>query len=503
MIGEQGTMLQNVAQLLASVSERRPTARVGMVDDPLILSDAYGRAADLAFALLDAGVEPGRPGALVGSNTNEWFLAWMALQLAGVPSALLNPALPDSLIAQVVAPLKPQVIVCTDRREPIGGLSGDWMDLSGAPIGGTGKGSNRRTTEARDREMLPGFVSPELGLSAYMLTSGTSGVPKLVAQSHAYFLSLGRYVADVLSLTAADRVFTPLPLFHINPLGYALFGAFSAGADLIVAERFSASGFWPLVRSANVTVAVLHGPPVEILKRRTTREDAHGHQVRAVLYSDPDFLRRFEIPLGLSVYGSTEGGGLSATFTWRPWDSAVPPEGAVHYGGEARLGFTHTIASDGEILVRPAREGLLASGYIDPDGVICDVVSDGVFHSGDRGYLDDSEGIVFVSRQSESIRVKGEFVPIKFLEDTLRQVPGIHDLAVWKRPSALADEEIVLYVEADAIPLADLRAVCKTLPGFMRPSVVVRLPSLPRDSIVGKTRRRELSAATPVEVIDL
>ena len=41
----------------------------------------------------------------------------------------------------------------------------------------------------------------------------------------------------------------PLPLFHINPLGYGIIGALTAGADALTVSKFSASRFWPDVRS--------------------------------------------------------------------------------------------------------------------------------------------------------------------------------------------------------------------------------------------------------------
>jgi acyl-CoA synthetase (AMP-forming)/AMP-acid ligase II len=129
---------------------------------------------------------------------------------------------------------------------------------------------------------------------------------------------------------------------------------------------------------------------------------------------------------------------------------------------------------------------------------------DGRFRTGDRGYLDDCAGLMFVARQSESIRVKGEFVPINYVEDHFRaSLTGIDDLAIWKRSSDLADEEIVLYFQGAPISLDNLRSASSRLPAFMRPAQVVRLETLPRDTAVGKTRRRELASAPAIERADL
>lgn len=485
--------MDNLAALLVAARDTRPTARLGLADAPMMLADALDAAATLARTLLDSGVETGRPVALIGGNTNDWLVSWIACQLAGTPVALLNPAFPDQLVSDVLRPLAPQAVLSSDVRDAVAGVEADWILTAGAAQGA-------RPGAVAD---LPGLRRAPSDLSGYMLTSGTTGPPKLVAQSHRYFLDLGRYVADRLALTPADTVFTPLPLFHINPLGYAVLGAITAGAECVSVPKFSVSNFWPQVRESGVTVAVLHGPPLEMLKRRTTPEDAGDHRLRAAFFADPAFLRTFGIPLGVSVYGSTELGGLSHTHLWRAGDEIEPTEGAAHYGGQVRLGFEHRIAADGDIQVRAQVPGLLAEGYVGPGGVVRSFLEDGWFHSGDLGYTDALDGLVYIARASDSVRVKGEFVPVPFVEEAFRHLPGIGEVAVWKRPSELVDEELVLFMEGEVVPVEEIRQVSAGLPSFMRPAAVARLTALPRDTGVGKIRRRELDPSAAVELVEL
>jgi crotonobetaine/carnitine-CoA ligase len=490
--------------LIARAAERRPDAVVGMVGESMPIGTAYRSALDVARLLLDDGLAPGDPVVLLGANSNEWLTAWMALQFVGARTALLNPSLPDDLLAAVVTPFRPVVAVCTDVGRQADGLAPRVFDLSTRRAARWSDPVEGAQGVDGDADRLPGLDARDGDISAYMLTSGTTGPPKLVAQSHAYFLSLGRYVADQLGITRFDTVLTTLPLFHINPLGYAVLGALSAEANWLVTERFSASQFWPTVRDNGVSVTVLHGPPLEILKRRTTLDDARGHGLRSVLFADPEFLERFEVPAGLSVYGSTEGGGLSASHLWRAGDVVTGAEGATHRGGRARPGFTNEIGPDGEIVVTAERSELLGSGYVATDGGLTPLLTDGRFHTGDRGYLDDAADLIFVARQSESIRVKGEFVPISYVEDHFRaRLEGVHDLAIWKRPSDLADDEVVLYLEGAAISVDGVRTASLQLPPFMRPAQVVRLEALPRDTTVGKTRRRELAGIPAIEQAEL
>ncbi|GAA1828290.1 ATP-dependent acyl-CoA ligase [Pseudonocardia ailaonensis] len=483
---------ENVSRLLAARRADSPTALLGLAGAPMTVGGAVDRAAVRARALLAAGLVPGEPVALVGENSNDWLLTWMACQLAALPTALVNPTFPDELVTEVLAPLAPQAVLSTDSRPPVPTVS-RWLDVRELAEDVDGP---------RDLDGLPGPGAAGSDLSGFMLTSGTSGPPKLVAQSQRYFVSLGRYVADALGLTERDTVLTPLPLFHVNPLGYAVLGSLTARASCIALPRFSASTFWAQVRDIGATAAILHGPPLEILKRRTTSADAAGHALRVVFYADPEFLSAFDVPLGVSVYGSTEVGGLSHMHLWRRDDTEVPPEGAVHYGGPHRPGIAHRIV-DGEIQVRADEPGILAEGYVRPGRVVEPLVTDGWFASGDLGYTDERGGLVYVARASDSVRVKGEFVPLGFVENTFRDIDAITDLALWKRPSALVDEELVLFVEADVIPVDAIRRRRSELPAFMRPSAVARVGTLPRDTTVGKTRRRQLDVATALEVVEL
>src|SRR5256885_3143246 len=164
-----------------------------------------------------------------------------------------------------------------------------------------------------------------------MHTSGTTGVPKFCAQTHSYFLRLGADMATALGLSAADRMLAPLPLFHINPMGYGVIGALSAGADALSVKKFSASGFWATVKENGITALALHAPPVEILKRATTAADAAGHRVRTMFYADGEFMSRYGIPKAVSGYGSTEAARVSHLHHWALGDEI--PANASRCGG--------------------------------------------------------------------------------------------------------------------------------------------------------------------------
>ena len=502
--------MKNLAELVCDRVQCRPGARFGMAGGITpTLEQAAGLAMGAAGALKAEGAGGGRRVALIGTTSNSYLTAWLALVLAGAEVAMVNPDYPDELLAEMLAQLAPDAVVWVGRRisasvaPGAAHLDGSSLDRGLLRRGLAPESEIRLSAGLGGLARAPGLSRNRFDTAGWMHTSGTTGVPKFCEQTHEYFLRLGRFIADSMCLSEADTVLAPLPMFHINPLGYGVIGGLTGGVDVLGLERFSASGFWPLVRDAGTTVLILHAPPVEILKRTTTADDAAGHRVSRMFFADPDFLETFGVPLGFSAYGSTEAGGLCHIWAWRRGERPGLAEGMSRYGGRARHEVQWRVDADGEIQVRADRPGVLFSGYRRADGLLQPFDDGGWFATGDLGRTDDAGNLVFIERRSESIRVKGEFVPIGYVEQRFASVDGIGDVAVWRRDSDLVDDEIVLYMTGQSIPTDAILATSADLPSFMRPSEVARVGDIPRDSGVGKVRRRLLGGVSVLERADL
>ena len=469
--------MTNLARAIAGQAAGRPGLRLGTVDDQLALGDAVELAAGRARDLLGAGLGPGQRVALVAPTSTDYVITWLACLLAGAPVALVNPTYPGELTRRVLAPLAPDLVL------------------------DAGQVALARAAGRADPRALPGLAAGRFAVASYMHTSGTSGLPKFCAQSHDYFARLTAAMAGALDLRPGDRVLAPLPLFHINPMGYGIITALLTGADALTVRKFSASGFWPAVIGERVTVLILHAPPVQILKRATTARDAAGHRVRTMFYADAGFLAQFGVPAAVSGYGSTEAGGISHLKRWAAADDI--PADASRHGGPGRPDIEWRLDDRGVILVRERARAALFDGYVTGDGIDPARDASGWFDTGDLGRADGDDYLVFLERAAESIRVKGEFVPIPYVENHLAAVAGLSDHAVWKRPGALVDEEVVLYAVADPLPLDQLRQRIADLPAFMRPVAVARVCALPRDAAAGKVQRRLLGEQPVLDWVEL
>lgn len=491
--------MSNLAELIIDAAKAAPDALFGTVEHQLLLSDALQTAARLAEHMNELGYKRGTRWALIGQNSTEYMLTWMAAQLAGVELALLNPDYPDELLTQMLDDFQPQAVAWLDRSQFQWNNGGSVVDLRKLWQELTENLSPETKVNVRT---LDGLACDGKDISAYIHTSGTTGRPKLCALSHDYFLRLGRFFADSMCLGKNDRVFAPLAMYHINPLGYGLIGALTAKASILGTQKFSASNFWSQVKQHEITALVLHPSISIILATSSAPEDIKGHCVRIAFAAEILLCGLFDIPIGVCGYGSTEAAGLCHSWHFRASDTKMCPEGISNYAGQARYDVDWMIDDNGEILVQNKTEQAILSGYICDGKVQSALDQNGWFHTGDRGRKDEYGNLVFIERLSEAIRVKGEYVPIDFVESKLTRCRSLASFALWRKESAVTGHEVILYTESSEVNLSELREAIESLPRFMRPKKVIHVKQLPRVG-ANKIARNQLKESTELEVFEL
>ena len=197
-----------------------------------------------------------------------------------------------------------------------------------------------------------------------MYTSGTTGRPKACILTNRYYLEAGRWYRDLGGLAAIregqDRVYNPLPLYHMNAQAVTATMVMLTGNCMIVPERFSPSRWWEEIAETRATVIHYLGvvPPLLLGQPHAANERAHNVRFGLGAGVEPQlhaaFEDRFGFPL-VEIWGMTETGRIFAV-TEEPRLIDTRAFGRPVGGLEARIvdADDHELprGTDGELVVR-------------------------------------------------------------------------------------------------------------------------------------------------------
>jgi acyl-CoA synthetase (AMP-forming)/AMP-acid ligase II len=343
-----------------------------------------------------------------------------------------------------------------------------------------------------------------------MYTSGTTGVPKGALLSHANMVYAGRAVADSLALTAADRVLSSLPLYHINGQSIGTVSPLVSGGSIVAPHRFSVSRWWTLVERYRPTwinvvptiiAYLINGPELTPAQAAACRGVRFGRCASAPL--PPEQHRAFEARFGIEVIeamGLTECASVAFS---NPLDPAARRYGSAGrpVGVEARVvGPDGAVLADGragEIEVRG--ENVMLGYFKDPETTARTVREGGWLATGDLGYR-DADGFYFITGRLKELIIKGgENIAPREIDEALLKHPAVLEAAAVGMPDRDYGQEILACVvlkPGAACCEDELRAHCvRELGRYKTPKAFRFLAELPKGPS-GKVQRLKLVAQT-------
>ncbi|MGP0030108.1 MAG: class I adenylate-forming enzyme family protein [Acidimicrobiales bacterium] len=428
-------------------------------------------AADVAAQLGALEVGPGQAVVVQLPNGPAFVTAMFGIWLAGAVFVPANPRQPPAELAHVMAATAPVAVV----------------DPAGVRASGVA---------------APAGYGPETAFVTW--TSGTTGRPKPILQTHAGYLELLDRVLGPLRGRPADPARPPAP--NLVPVSLALnagiynvlFGL-RAGAAVVLMDRFSTREFADLVRRFAIRSTVL--PPaamVMLADDPAVRDLAPLRYVRSITAPlSPLSARRFSAKFGITVlngYGQAEVGEVIG---WTAADAREHPDkigaaGRPHPGVAIKVvaadGAAVPDGAVGELLVRPPR---MASGYADGNSLDDRLDAQGYVRTGDFARVDDDGFVWIEGRVGDVINRGGNKVFPGQVEEVLSLSPDVHEVAVVGVPDERLGEVPVAFVVGDA-PDDELERLCREhLVAYKVPVAFRHVDALPR-SEVGKVLRRDL-----------
>jgi long-chain acyl-CoA synthetase len=446
----------------------------------------------LACGLASQGFRRGMHLAIIGDNRPRLYWSMLAAQcLGGVPVPMYQDApaaefvyvLSDAEIAFAILEDQEQVDKVLEAKPQVPSLARVFFDDPRGLRNYEGIMSFERL-QALGREFdgaNPGFFEAEVAkgraddVSVMLYTSGTTGKPKGVRQTHAAFIAASKGGCEFDRLVPDDSVLSYLPMAwvgdHLFSLAQWTYVGFTINCPesgdtvmtdlreigptyyfapprifenlltqvMIRMEDAGAVKRWLFRRFMDVArrcgAEKLDGKPIAATDRALYAlgnwlvygplRNVLGMSRIRVAYTagaaiGPD-LFRFYRSIGVNLkqlYGSTETCAYCC----------LQPDGGVKLDtvGLPAPGVEVKIGDNGEVLVRGAM--LLKEYYKRPDATAEAIDRDGFFHTGDAGYFDGEGHLKIIDRAKDvgALASGGMFAP-NYIENKLKFFPHIRE----------------------------------------------------------------------------
>jgi oxalate---CoA ligase len=405
-----------------------------------------------AGLLDDLGIGSGETVGIAVADAVDFSMVFLGVVAAGRVAAPLDPAAPAAELVSVCGRVRPAVVL-SDRTGPAG-VATDWIvlrsgsfDLPDAELPGGAPGwaptlgtpATLGTPSTLGMSATPRPTDGGLVLS----TSGTTGTPKLIRLTDRQLLHTARAIARHHRLSATDRGFNSLPLFHINAEVVGLLASLVAGATVVLDDRFHRTAFWADMGRHRVTwinaVPAIIARLVPLAAGEIVPTGIRFVRSASAPLPEPT-RRRFEDATGLPIvetYGMTEAG---SQITANPLDGPRKPGSAGRpIGVELRVVADDEVATgqataagstDGPVVGRVEIRGAGVISAYAGTGYEDRVDADGWLDTGDLGYLDEDGYLFLVGRADDVINRGGEKIFPREVEETILADPDVRAAVV-------------------------------------------------------------------------
>ncbi|WET82701.1 amino acid adenylation domain-containing protein [Amycolatopsis sp. QT-25] len=469
-------------------------------DRSLTYAELDRRANRLANTLIDAGVRPQDPVAVLLRRDVDLVVALFGVIKAGAVHVPMDPDYPADRLAYMLDDIGPAAVVSTS-------------DVEGLPV------VNPASLSAKDTD--PAVRLGEDALAYVIYTSGTTGKPKGVAVPHRGVPSLIALQEDIVGIGIAERYLHFASTSFDVAFWQFMLPLLSGGTSVIAPEEVRISGDDLLAYAAEHRVTGLNLLPSFLSAMPDDATvDPDVFFVVGAERLDPELARRWGNRRALfNAYGPTEVTINSVTWHYDPADPGPLPIGRpdpevrayVLDGGLLPVGTNVT----GELYLAGPK---LAQGYVGRAALTAErFVADPFGPPGERMYRTGDlvrwrpDGqIVFLGRADHQVKLRGFRIELGEIETALTAHDDVRASAVIVREDRL----VAYFVPVDGTEpeAAALREhLAAELPAYMVPTAFVALDRLPLGPS-GKLDRAALPApearsdggrepATPAEAV--
>lgn len=309
-----------------------------------------------------------------------------------------------------------------------------------------------------------------------LLTSGSTGFPKLAQVTHRAIVGVAHYYTECLRITPESRFMAHFTLYHIGGLGFVIAAPLYAGACCYTSALFDPGAILEEIERERITVMGFFDTHVTRIMGHPRFAKTDRSSLRSALFGGtPATFDRLHtdwgIPLVTPNYASTETGASIALIPPEVTDNAVrkntngrPLPGLSIRIVDQETGREVPNGESGEIRVKGWS---VCRGYYNmPEQNAASFDADGYFCTGDIGHIDAGGYVHYTGRYKMMVKTGGENVSEIEVENFLGDlVPGARAVRVVGIPDARWGEAVTAFIElepgARELPLEELRTLCK------------------------------------------
>ncbi len=435
-----------------------------LIDGPSGRTLTYGQLAEnirrVATGLARRGFRKGDVFAIYSPNLPEYAVIFNAVASLGGINTTVNPLYTAGELAKQLKDSGARWLITVPTfldkaREAAAATGIEQIFVFGAADGA------RSFSELLDAPPDPPSVTINAreDVVALPYSSGTTGLPKGVMLTHYNLVANLRQCEGAENFDGfkeGDRVIAVLPFFHIYGMVVIMMLGLSQGATIVSMPRFDFEEFLTIMQKYRITIAALVPPIVVGMVKHPAVSQFDLSSVRLVFSGaaplGEDIARQLSKKLGCPVvqgYGMTEASPVTHLSPTRNAPVKPGSVGRVVPNTEVKMvgvdtGAEVATGQEGELWIRGPQ---IMKGYLNQPGETAACLdTEGWYHTGDVGYVDDEGWFFIVDRTKELIKYKGMQVAPAELEALLLTHPAVLDCAVIRKADEEAGEVPKAYV---------------------------------------------------------